>query len=112
MLLINRLKELRLQNHFVQEQVAGLLNVSVPAYSKMETGRTDLNYSRIKALAAIYNISLVELFTPEEKLSPGQPTASEALMAKLLLRQQEINSLREQSIKLYELLKLKREQNS
>lgn len=112
MLLINRLRELRLQNHLVQEQVAGLLNVSVPAYSKMETGRTDLNYSRIKALAAIYNISLVELFSPEEKLPPGQASASEALMAKLLLRQQEINSLREQSIKLYEILKLKREQNS
>lgn len=112
MLLINRLKELRLQNHLVQEQVAALLNVSVPAYSKMETGKTDLNFSRIKALASIYHISVVQLFTPEEKLLPGELPASEALMAKLLLRQQEINRLREQSIKLYEILKLQRGQNS
>lgn len=112
MLLINRLKELRLQNHLVQEQVAALLNVSVPAYSKMETGKTDLNYSRIKALAAIYHISLIQLFTEEEKLSPGKPTALEAILAKLFLRQQEINNLREQSIKLYGILEIKQEQNS
>ncbi|MGI4805663.1 MAG: helix-turn-helix domain-containing protein [Janthinobacterium lividum] len=110
MLLINRLKELRLQNHFVQDHVADLLNVSVPAYSKMETGKTDLNYSRLKALAAIYHISMIQLFTSEEKLLSGKPTALETILAKLFLRQQEINSLREQSIKLYEILKLKLEE--
>jgi len=46
MLLVkDKLKKLRIDNAFTQEIVAGLLNISIPAYSKIETWKTDVNYS-------------------------------------------------------------------
>jgi transcriptional regulator with XRE-family HTH domain len=51
-----QLKGLRLKHGMTQQQIAGLLNCSVPAYSKLETGATDVTGTRITQLAAIYGI--------------------------------------------------------
>ena len=103
-LIKNKLKKLRTDNAFTQETVAGFLNISTPAYSKIETGKTDISYSRIKQLADVYKISVVQLLTmPPDVVSKQLP---ELLLLKLSQRQNEINSLRVRLIELYQILKL------
>lgn len=57
-----KLKGLRLNNGMTQQQVALRLNCSVPAYSKLETGATDVTGTRIIQLAAIYGIHPADIF--------------------------------------------------
>lgn len=45
-----------------QQQVALRLNCSVPAYSKLETGATDVTGTRILQLASIYGIRPADIF--------------------------------------------------
>lgn len=56
------LKGLRLQNGMTQQQIASRLNCSVPAYSKLETGATDVTGTRLLQLAAIYGIHPSAIF--------------------------------------------------
>lgn len=103
MLLINdKLRKLRLENDFTQEKVAGMIHISVPAYSKMETGKTDLNFSRLKQLAEVYKITLVQLFSGPIV----SPEILELMRAKLLQKELEINLLRARLIELHQTLKL------
>lgn len=51
-----QLKGLRLKYGKTQQQIAVMLNCSVPAYSKLETGATDVTGTRLTQLAAIYGI--------------------------------------------------------
>lgn len=57
-----KLKGLRLHNGMTQQQVAVRLNCSVPAYSKLETGATDVTGTRLLQLAAIYGIRPADVF--------------------------------------------------
>lgn len=57
----DRLRALRIQHNLKQWQVAGFLNISVPAYSKIENGNTDVSITRLKELAAIFKVTAAEL---------------------------------------------------
>lgn len=53
-----------------QKAMAQLLEISIPAYSKLETGITDPNFSRIVQIAAVHNLSILEfLGVGEEQVS-------------------------------------------
>jgi len=41
--------------------VAEQLEISIPAYSKIETGVTDVNLSRLKQIADLYDMTVREL---------------------------------------------------
>lgn len=57
-----KLKGLRVHNGMTQQQVALRLNCSVPAYSKLETGATDVTGTRLLQLAAVYGIRPADIF--------------------------------------------------
>ena len=52
-----RLKELRVKHNLTQREVAGILNITSSTYSKYENGKLVLSFSKLIALAKLYNIS-------------------------------------------------------
>jgi transcriptional regulator with XRE-family HTH domain len=56
-----KIKALRLTHSASQKVVADHLNLSVPAYSKIETGLSDIAFSRVKLIADFFQISMVDL---------------------------------------------------
>ena len=65
-----RMKNLRVQKGWCQDIPARLLDISVPAYSKMESGATDINFSRLEEIAAVYGVELISLLAdhPEKEI--------------------------------------------
>jgi transcriptional regulator with XRE-family HTH domain len=58
-----------------QRIMADLLEISIPAYSKLETGITDPNFSRIEQIAKTHDLSIWQLLSVgEEGLSEEQQT--------------------------------------
>jgi len=55
------IKMLRQKHGWTQEDVANRLGISIPALSKIETGVTDVNLSRLEQIADIYEITLLQL---------------------------------------------------
>lgn len=97
------IKMLRKQKRWSQRQVADQLEISVPAFSKMETGVTDLNISRVNQIAKLFGI------TPTELLAEGMEDISalnlgkvDQLKALLALKEDEIIRLQNKIIQLYE----------
>ncbi len=55
------LKAIRIKRGWGQRDVAMFINISIPAYSKIETGVTDMNLSRLEQFADLFEMSLVEI---------------------------------------------------
>lgn len=53
-----RLKGLREDNDFTQQDIANYLNCSQTAYSKWEKGQRDITIDNLIKLAKLYNVSL------------------------------------------------------
>jgi transcriptional regulator with XRE-family HTH domain len=64
--LSKNLKKYRQQSDWTQEYIAKALDISIGAYSKLETGHTNINLSRVEQIALFYKISVVELLTDEK----------------------------------------------
>jgi len=56
-----KIRKLREIYGYPQEYVAFQLGVSQAAYSKKETGRTELSLTVLQQVSSLYNISLVDL---------------------------------------------------
>jgi len=98
---------LRHDRGYRQEDVARLMGISIPAYSKMETGGTDLNYSRIVQLAALYELKPVQLIDPEhDPLTKDEALLLKTLQERLAKREQQICELKSKMIVLLEQLNL------
>lgn len=52
-----RLKELRKNNKYNQDQVAKVLNITQNNYSRIENGIQDLSTKQLKTLAQLYKVS-------------------------------------------------------
>lgn len=63
----NRLKELREQHKYTQDDVAGFLNISRQSVSKWEQGKGYPDIDNLRRLSDLYKISLDQLITGEEK---------------------------------------------
>lgn len=65
-----RMKNFRIQKGWRQDVPARLLDISVPAYSKMESGATDINLSRLEKIAVVYGVELISLLAdhPEKEI--------------------------------------------
>ena len=57
----SRIKQLRAERNLNQKYVAGVLNISVAAYSKLENGHHDLSMARIVELAKVLNVDITHL---------------------------------------------------
>lgn len=63
----NRLKELREQHKYTQDDVASFLNISRQSVSKWELGKGYPDIENLRRLSDLYKISLDQLITGEEK---------------------------------------------
>jgi len=99
------IRTLRHQRGWSQEDVANRLGISIPAFSKIETGVTDINLSRLEQIANIYEVNVVNLLALEiEEVEPQVSNLSIA-QKKILDRETEIANLQRKVILLYEELR-------
>lgn len=98
----NNIRTLRHQRGWSQEDVANRLGISIPAFSKIETGITDVNLSRLEQIANIYEITVVQLLGLGLTESEKQYSSMSAAQKKLNAREAEIAELQRKVIELYE----------
>jgi transcriptional regulator with XRE-family HTH domain len=98
---------LRHQHGWSQEDIASRLGISIPAFSKIETGVTDVNLSRLEQIANIYEVSVVQLLTVDKEQTETVPSHLNVIQKKLTDRETEIANLQRKVIELYEELRNK-----
>jgi transcriptional regulator with XRE-family HTH domain len=98
---------LRHQHGWSQEDIANRLGISIPAFSKIETGVTDVNLSRLEQIANIYEVSVVQLLTVDGEQVEMVPSHLNVIQKKLSDRETEIATLQRKVIELYEELRNK-----
>jgi transcriptional regulator with XRE-family HTH domain len=101
------IRAIRHQNGWSQEDVANKLGISIPAFSKIETGITDINLSRLQQIADIFEMSLPQLLTFEEADENYQSMHLLEAKKKLVQCEDEIVELQRKVIGLYEELRHK-----
>jgi len=85
-----------------QKIMADLLEISIPAYSKLETGITDPNFSRIVQIAKTHNLSIRGLLdVGEDGLNEDQQTI-ETLKSKISELENSVIRLQNKLIDLYD----------
>lgn len=97
-----KIKSLRQIKGWSQAEIAEMLNISVPAFSKIETDITDINVSRLKQIADLFGVPITEMLTSgtieNVKYNDELKTAKETIDAQAL----KISHLQEYIITLYE----------
>ncbi|NGF55785.1 helix-turn-helix transcriptional regulator [Parapedobacter sp. SGR-10] len=100
-----KIRLLRHQRGWSQEDVAKRLDISIPAFSKIETGITDVNLSRLNQISKLFGLTLVQLMATtdsEEEKAKADEVAE--LTKKLQAREVEVIELQKKVIDLYEKL--------
>lgn len=93
----DKIRYFRNLKNWSQEEIAHRLNISLPAYSKIERNITDVSFSRLNQIAKVYGITLIEL------LSVASKPAEQTDISKLLIeKEKEINKLQKRIIELLE----------
>jgi transcriptional regulator with XRE-family HTH domain len=98
---------LRHQHGWSQEDIASRLGISIPAFSTIETGVTDVNLSRLEQIANIYEVSVVQLLNVDNEQAEPVPSHLNIMQKKLNDREAEIATLQRKVIELYEELRNK-----
>ncbi|TAH04271.1 MAG: XRE family transcriptional regulator [Sphingobacteriales bacterium] len=102
-LLGKKIRLLRHQKGWSQEDVATQLNISIPAFSKIETGITDVNLSRLEQISKLFDLSVVEMLTHNDpEVEQKYESELELAKTKLLERNNEVIDLQKKVIELYE----------
>jgi len=101
------IRAIRHKNNWSQEDVANKLGISIPAFSKIETGITDVNLSRLQQIADIFGMNLVQVLVFEEVQEEFQSTHLDEARKKLEQCELEIVDLQRKVIGLYEELRYK-----
>lgn len=97
------IRQLRQKNSWSQGEVAKRLDISIPAFSKIETGITDVNISRLEQIAKLFEVSTIDLISKEGEHHLSENTAEiNMLREKLALKEDEIITLQKKVIELYE----------
>lgn len=100
-----KIRLLRHQRGWSQEDVAKRLDISIPAFSKIETGITDVNLSRIEQISKLFDLSVVQLLSLNESDEQEKYTAElDETVKKLQERDSEVIELQKKVIDLYEQL--------
>jgi transcriptional regulator with XRE-family HTH domain len=97
------IRQLRQKNGWSQSEVARRLEISIPAFSKIETGITDINISRLDQIARLFEVSTLEIISKEEDMSVlGNFAEIGVLKDRLAIKEDEIIKLQKKVIDLYE----------
>ncbi|MCR8559908.1 helix-turn-helix domain-containing protein [Mucilaginibacter sp. BJC16-A38] len=99
------IRTIRHQRGWSQEDVANKLGISIPAFSKIETGVTDINLSRLEQIANIYEVNVVNLLVLDAEDIEPQVSHLNVAQKKILDREAEIANLQRKVILLYEELR-------
>lgn len=100
-----KIRLLRHQKGWSQEDVAKRLDISIPAFSKIETGITDVNLSRLNQISKLFGLSLVQLLSTSDSDENTQVQEEfEELNSRLQERETEVIELQKKVIELYEQL--------
>ncbi len=100
-----KIRLLRHQKGWSQEDVAKRLDISIPAFSKIETGITDVNLSRLNQISKLFGLSLVQLLSTSDSEEEKQVQDEiNELNKKLQSRESEVIELQKKVIDLYEQL--------
>ncbi|MEO8794006.1 MAG: helix-turn-helix transcriptional regulator [Daejeonella sp.] len=101
-----KIRLLRHQKGWSQEDVAKRLDISIPAFSKIETGITDVNLSRLEQISTLFEMSVVQLLTFNDTEEQEKYTSElEVLTKKVQEREVEVIDLQKKVIELYEELR-------
>lgn len=101
-----KIRLLRHQKSWSQEDVAKRLDISIPAFSKIETGITDVNLSRLEQISALFEMTVVQLLTFNDTEEQEKYTSElEVLTKKVQERETEVINLQKKVIELYEELR-------
>ena len=101
----NRIRLLRHNMNWSQSIVAQKLDISIPAFSKIETGVTDTNLSRIAQIAHLFGLTPVQLLSFENNTDDVEMKKLKNLNEMIVKRDGEILALQQQIISLFEELK-------
>ncbi len=82
-----------------QDDMADKLDISLPAYSKIERNITDVSYKRMNQIAGVFGITVIELLSLSTK-----PSEQSDLQNTLREKEKEINKLQKKVIELLEKL--------
>ena len=101
-----KIRLLRHQKGWSQEDVAKRLDISIPAFSKIETGITDINLSRLEQIAILFEMSVIQLLTFSDS-EQDQKFVNELdlINKKLIDRESEVIDLQKKVIELFEELR-------
>ncbi|WP_293312081.1 helix-turn-helix domain-containing protein [Pedobacter sp. UBA5917] len=99
----DRIKQSRLALGLSQADAAKKLNISTPAFCKIETGQTDLNISRLLQISKTFKVSVIQLIDGKA-LGADSSAELAALKKELIEKEEEINKLRKKVIDLYDKL--------
>jgi len=102
-----KIRLLRHQKGWSQEDVAKRLDISIPAFSKIETGITDINLSRLEQIAILFEMPVVQLLTFNDSEQDQKFVSElESINKKLMDRETEVIGLQKKVIELFEELRL------
>ena len=100
-----KIRLLRQGKGWSQEDVAKRLDISIPAFSKIETGITDVNLSRLNQISKLFGLTLVQLLSTTDSEEDRQAMGQiEDLNKQLQTREAEVIELQKKVIELYEQL--------
>jgi len=101
-----KIRLLRHQKGWSQEDVAKRLDISIPAFSKIETGITDVNLSRLEQISSLFEMSVVQLLTfSDAEHDQKVVNELEVINKKLMDRETEVIDLQKKVIELFEELR-------
>jgi transcriptional regulator with XRE-family HTH domain len=103
--LSRNIRTLRHEKGWSQQEIAVRLDISIPAFSKIETGVTDVNLSRIEQIAAVFGISVIDLLMLDDPLRQNNMEDLKILNKKLLGKEMDLADLQRKVIGLYEELR-------
>jgi transcriptional regulator with XRE-family HTH domain len=106
------IRKLRLRQGWNQQYVANRLNISIPAFSKIETGYTDINLSRLSELANVFGVGILEIIrSPEEEICNSVEMELKKCKETLMFKELEISELQRKIIQLFDELRLSQKTN-
>ncbi|WPU92415.1 helix-turn-helix transcriptional regulator [Mucilaginibacter sabulilitoris] len=102
-----KIRYLRYQRGWSQDDVAKRIDISILALSKIEMGVTDISLSRLEQMAGLFEMSIIELITLEEESKPDPQRMIELEIAnkRLMEHEAQIIDLQKKIIELFEELR-------
>ncbi|UUV22338.1 helix-turn-helix domain-containing protein [Paenimyroides aestuarii] len=90
-----RLRQLRKQKQYTQEDLAKKLGISLRAYSKIESGETQLTLERLNEILDILGVTALEFFSNESAQNKSLPATGNASIPLIQHYQETISMLKE-----------------